>query len=69
MMLKFLLPSFHLFPTSHSSVMQREICIKDFSGTAAPRMLKFGTNIGYDTLYCVREIQLAQWLSGRASAL
>ena len=27
---------------------------KDFSGTTVPRILKFGTNVGYD-LYCVRE--------------
>ena len=26
---------------------------KDFSGTTAPRILKFGTNIGYDLLYRV----------------
>ena len=37
--------------------MHREICVKDFLETAAPRILKFGTNIGYDYLYCVREIQ------------
>ena len=30
--------------------------IKDFSGTTAPMILKFGTNIGYD-LYCVRQNQ------------
>ena len=30
---------------------------KDFSETTAPRSLKFGTNIGYDLLYCVRENQ------------
>ena len=27
--------------------------VKDFSGTTVPRILKFGTNIGYDKLYCV----------------
>ena len=31
--------------------------VKDFSGTTAPRILKFGTNIGYDLLYGVRENQ------------
>ena len=31
--------------------------VKDFSGTAAPRTLKFGTNLGYDYLYYVRENQ------------
>ena len=32
---------------------------KDFSGTTAPRILKFGTNVGYDLLYCVKENQPA----------
>ena len=32
---------------------------KDFSGTTAPRILKFGTNVGYDVLYCVKENQPA----------
>ena len=27
--------------------------VKDFSGTTVPRILKFGTNIGYDKLYYV----------------
>ena len=31
--------------------------IKDFSGTTEPRILKFGTNVGYNLLYCVRENQ------------
>ena len=31
------------------------VCVLTFSGTTAPRFLKFGTNIGYDMLYCVRE--------------
>ena len=30
--------------------------VKDFAGTIAPRILKFGTNVGYD-LYCVKENQ------------
>ena len=33
--------------------MHREIGVKDFSGTAAPRNLKFGTSIDYQWLYCV----------------
>ena len=45
---------FH-FSISHSNVIHREICVKDFSGTTAPRILKFGTNVGYDLLYCVKE--------------
>ena len=37
--------------------MNMEIFVKDFSGTALPRILKFGTNIIYDKLYCVSKIQ------------
>ena len=43
--LKFIL-SYFLFSISQSNVMYREICVKDFSITTAPRILKFGTNIG-----------------------
>ena len=51
---------FH-FSISHSNVIhvQREICVKHFSETTAPRILKFGTNVGYDLLYCVKENQHA----------
>ena len=50
----------HLFPffpffISHSNVIHREICVKDISGTTAPRILKFGTNVGYDFVLCKRE--------------
>ena len=31
--------------------------VKDFSGTTVPRILKFGTNNGYDKLYCVLKNQ------------
>ena len=31
--------------------------VKDFSGTTTPRILKFGKNVGYDLLYCVKESQ------------
>ena len=57
-MLKFLLSSFYFISFFHLSlhcVMHREICVKDYSGTAAPRILKFGSNIGYVYLYCVKE--------------
>ena len=37
--------------------MHMKICVKDSSGTTIPRNLKFGTNIEYDLLYCVRENQ------------
>ena len=50
---------FFLFSISQSNVIHREICVKDFSGTTAPRILKFGINIGYDLLYCVKENQHA----------
>ena len=55
------LPSFSifLFSISHSHVIHREICVKDFSGTTAPRILKLGIHIGYDLLYCVKENQHA----------
>ena len=52
----FLFP-FLLFSISHSNVIHGEICVKDFSGTTAPRILKFGTNVGYNFLYCVRQNQ------------
>ena len=45
------------FSISHSSVIHREIRVDDFSGTTAPRILKFGTDFGCDFLYCVRENQ------------
>ena len=48
-----------LFSISHSNVMHREICVKDFSGSTVPWILKFGTNVGYDLLYCVKENQHA----------
>ena len=53
--LRFFLPSFSIFPfsISHSNVMNMQIFIKDFSGTTLPRILKFGTNINHDKLYCV----------------
>ena len=47
---------FH-FSISHSNVMHRKICVNDFSGTTSPMILKFGTNIGYDLLYCAQENQ------------
>ena len=53
-----LLLPFFLFFISHSNVIHRKICVKDFSGTTAPRILKFGTNVGYDLLYCLKENQL-----------
>ena len=31
--------------------------VKDFSGTTVPRILKFGSHIGYDKLYCVLKDQ------------
>ena len=45
----------------HSDVIHRNICVKDFSGTNASRILKFGTNVGHDVLYCVNP--LAYFLS------
>ena len=57
-MLRFIFTIFFLFSISHSNVIHREICVKDFSGTTVPRILKFGTNVGYD-LYCIKENQHA----------
>ena len=34
-----------------------EVFVKNLSGTTLPRILKFGTNIKYDRLYCVLENQ------------
>ena len=48
---------FLLFSISQSNVMYMEIFVKDVSGTALPRILKFCTNIRYDKLYCVYKIQ------------
>ena len=57
-MLKFLLTFLlSFFSVSQSSIMHREICVKDFSGTNAPLISKLGTNIGYDHLYRVRKNQ------------
>ena len=58
-MLRFIFTIFFHFSISHSSVIHREICVKDFSGTTATRILKFGTNVGCDLLYCVKENQPA----------
>ena len=52
-----LLFPFLLFSISHSSVIHREICVKYFSRTTTPRILKFGTNVGYDLLHCVKAKQ------------
>ena len=57
-MLRFIFTIFFHFSISHSNIIHREICVKDFSGTTVPRILKFGTNVGYDLLYCVKESQL-----------
>ena len=48
---------FSFFSTSHSNVIHKGICVKDFSGSTLPRILKFGINIGYDLMYCVKENQ------------
>ena len=48
---------FSPFSISHSNVMNMEIFVKDFSGTTWPRILKFGTKLGNDKLYCVTKNQ------------
>ena len=57
--LRLIFTFFFHFSISHSNVIHREICVKDFSGITAPRILKFCTNVGYDLLYCVKENQHA----------
>ena len=45
---KYILHSFFFFflvSISHSSVIHREICAKELSGTSASRILKFLTNM------------------------
>ena len=51
-MLSLIFALFFYFSISHSNVVHRKICVKCFSGTDLPL---FGTNVGYDLLYCVRE--------------
>ena len=42
-----------------NNVCAQTFCfVKDFSGTTEPGIWKFGTNVGYDLLYCVRENQI-----------
>ena len=38
-------------------VFVNSFSVKDFSETTYLRILKFGTNIGYDKLYCVTKNQ------------
>ena len=45
-----------LFSFLYSNVIHIEICVKDSSGTAAPRILKFGTNVEYDLVLYKREL-------------
>ena len=49
------LPPFPFF--YHSNIICRENCVKDFSGTTVPRILKVDTNVRNDLLYCVKENQ------------
>ena len=53
--------SFRLFRNNVCVYVCLSVCklffVKDFTVTTAPRILKFGTNIGYDLLYCVRQNQ------------
>ena len=55
-MLKFICADFSIsFFFCHSNVIHRKICVKDFSGTTPSRILKCGTNVGYDLSHCVKE--------------
>ena len=57
-MLRFIFAFFHfLFSISDSNIIHKEICVNYFSGTVAPRILKFSTNVVYGLLYCMKENQ------------
>ena len=47
---------FYFFFIRHSNAIHRKICVNDFSGNTASRILKFGTNtcIGND-VFVLRE--------------
>ena len=45
------------FYICHSCIMNIEISVKNFSGTAQLRKVTFSTNIGNDKLYCLRNNQ------------
>ena len=45
------------FSICHCCIMNMEISVKNFSGTAQLRKVTFSTNIGNDKLYCVRNKQ------------
>ena len=42
------------FFITHSYEIRNEICVSYFSGTNAPRILKFSKNTGYDLVLCER---------------
>ena len=60
-MLRFIFTfSFHVsFFHLSLHIVHRETCVRDFSGTTAPRIWKPGTNVGCDLLYRVKENQHA----------
>ena len=59
-MLRLIFAYFFHFSISHSNVIDiGKFVSKDFPGTTVPRILKFGINVGYDLLYCVKENQPA----------
>ena len=53
----FIFALFFHFSISHSNVIHKEICVNDFSGSVAHRILKFDTNVEYDFLYCGKKNQ------------
>ena len=52
------------FSIFHSNVIHREICVKYFSGTIAPSILKFGTNAGYDLFSAIFNKNFISFFSG-----
>ena len=55
--LRFIFAFFLHFSISHSNVIHREICVKDFSETTSPRILKVDSHVEDDLLYCVKDNQ------------
>ena len=56
-MLILILPSFSIFHFFLLSLLYNIFSVKDFSATTWVRILKFGTQLDSDELYCVTKIQ------------
>ena len=56
-MLILIFPSFSFFYVFLLSLLYNIVSVKDFSATTLVRILKFGTKLDSDELYCVTKIQ------------